>query len=553
MSAKSRYESLKTFRAHFLDIAVQCSRLTLPYLIQEEGQDGRLSTVNLETPWQSVGAKGVVTLASKLMLGLFPTQTTFFKLQLDKSAVQDELPPAAIEELEQSFAALERRVGEEINASTDRVVIHQALKHLACGGNYLLFMGKDHMRGYPLNRYVVDRDCNGNVLEIVTKETISKQVYIEELTKESEKKLIDPEYLKSRWEKEDAKDDSVNHDEDEIDVYTHVIRRDGRFFWHQEVEDNIIPSTKGNAPVKSSPWLPLRFNVVDGESYGRGRTEEFLGDLKSLEGLMQALVEGSAVTAKVLFLIDPGSVTKASTVANTPNGGIIPGKEKDITVVQVGKAMDLKTAESMAVQLGQRISEGFLVMNVRDSERTTAEEVRMTQMELESQLGGLFSLLTVELLIPYLNRKLSILQRSGKIPRLPQQVVKPVVVAGINAIGRGYDAQAMLRALTAIQTVFGPQAVQQYVDPLVATKRLFAAEGIELLGLIKTQEQVAQEKQENISIQKDLSLTNQAGALARAPLMDPTKNPDILDGNQTNQSGPDQANQAGAGSAPAVS
>ena len=56
-----------------------------------------------------------------------------------------------------------------------------------------------------------------------------------------------------------------------------------------------------------------------------------------------------------------------------------------------------------------------LVLNIRNSERTTAEEVRLTQLELEQQLGGLFSLLTVEFLTPYLNRKMLVLTRSGPI------------------------------------------------------------------------------------------------------------------------------------------
>ena len=37
-------------------------------------------------------------------------------------------------------------------------------------------MGKEGLKLYPLNRYAVDRDGNGNVIEIVTKETISKKL-----------------------------------------------------------------------------------------------------------------------------------------------------------------------------------------------------------------------------------------------------------------------------------------------------------------------------------------------------------------------------------------
>ena len=75
----------------FLDVAVQCSELTLPYLIQRD--EMRSSHKTLTQPWQSVGAKAVVTLASKLMLALLPPQTTFFKLQIADEKLGDELDP----------------------------------------------------------------------------------------------------------------------------------------------------------------------------------------------------------------------------------------------------------------------------------------------------------------------------------------------------------------------------------------------------------------------------------------------------------------------------
>ena len=65
---------------------------------------------------------------------------------------------------------------ESIAASTDRVQIFAALKHLVVTGNALLFMSKDGMKVYPLNRYVVERDGSGNIVEIVTKERVSKKL-----------------------------------------------------------------------------------------------------------------------------------------------------------------------------------------------------------------------------------------------------------------------------------------------------------------------------------------------------------------------------------------
>ena len=37
-------------------------------------------------------------------------------------------------------------------------------------------MGKDGLKHYPLQRYVVERDGNGNVIEIITKESVSRKV-----------------------------------------------------------------------------------------------------------------------------------------------------------------------------------------------------------------------------------------------------------------------------------------------------------------------------------------------------------------------------------------
>ena len=391
MSARTRYDYLSSDRSQFLEEARQASELTLPYLIQ--GHEEHISGMKqLKTPYQSVGAKACVTLASKLMLALLPVQTSFFKLQLDESQLGENFAPEMKSELDLAFAKVERIILESISASDDRVAVHQALLHLVVAGNALVFMGKKGIKVYPLNRYVVERDGNGQVIEIVTKERVAKQ-------------LIETQLPKEQLEPNRVVDEGDYGDD--VDVYTHIKRDNNRFTWHQEVNGKVVKGSQGKAPVDVNPWIALRFNTVDGEAYGRGRVGQFIGDLKSLEGLSQALVEGSAAAAKVVFTVSPSSTTKPSTLASAGNGAIIQGRPDDIGVIQVGKTADFRTAYEMVGTLSQRISDAFLILNIRQSERTTAEEVRMTQMELEQQLGGLFSLLTVDFLVPYLNKKLS--------------------------------------------------------------------------------------------------------------------------------------------------
>jgi len=511
MNARTRYDHLTSDRQHFLDIAVQCSELTLPYLIQRD--EMRPTYRQLIQPWQAVGAKGVVTLAAKLMLSLLPPQTTFFKLQLRDDKLGEDMPPEMKSELDLSFAKIERMVMDSIAASSDRVVVHQALKHLVVGGNALIFMGKDGLKHYPLNRYVVERDGNGHVIEIVTKELINKKLLPKGLVDETKPNSVVGTSL---------------HGED-VEIYTHVKLDNNRWMWHQEALDKKIPGSEGKAPKDASPWLVLRFNTVDGEGYGRGRCEEFLGDLKSLNALSQAIVEGSAAAAKVVFVVSPSSTTKPATIAQAGNGAIVQGRPEDIGVIQVGKTADFQTAMTMMQQLERRLAEAFLILNVRQSDRTTAEEVRLTQLELEQQLGGLFSLLTNEFLVPYLDRKLLVLQRSGQLPKIPKDLVSPTIVAGINALGRGQDRESLTTFITTIAQTLGPEALMQYINPDEAIKRLAAAQGIDVLNLVKSMDQQQAEQQEAMAMEEDANMMQAAPGILKAPLLDPAKNPNAGD------------------------
>ena len=507
MTARERYNELVTDRRQFLDKAVDCSELTLPYLIQDD-TSSRPTHETLNVPWQSVGAKCVVGLAAKLMLAVLPPQGSFFKLQVREDKLGEDIPPNAKSELELSLSKMERMVMDYIAASNDRVIIHQALKHLIVGGNALLFMGKDGIKNYPLNRYVVNRDGNGNVLEIVTKELISRDVLGYELPETKPNTSID---------------ETNGTHTDDVEVYTCVKLENGRWVWYQEVEGMIIPGSRSTAPKNASPWLVLTFNSVDGEQYGRGRVEEFLGDLKSLEGLSQALVEGAAAASKVIFLVSPSSTTKPATIAKAGNGAIVQGRAEDVQVVQVGKTADFSTAAQMSQTIERRLLEAFLVMNVRNAERVTAEEVRLTQLELEQQLGGIFSLLTTSFLIPYLDRTLLVLQRSNELPKLPKDFVRPAIVAGVNALGRGQDREALTMFMQTVAQTVGPEALMKYVNPMEAIKRLAAAQGIDVLNLIKTEQQMADAKEEQMQMKQNQTLLEQAGQFANSPLADPSK------------------------------
>ena len=75
----------------------------------------------------------------------------------------------------------------------------------------------------------------------------------------------------------------------------------------------------------------------------------------------------------------------------------------------------------------------------------------------------------------------------------------------------------------------GPEALMTYMNADEAIKRLAASQGIDYLNLIKSVEERNQEQAQQQQSLQQASLMHQAGQLASAPLMDPSKNPEAID------------------------
>jgi hypothetical protein len=509
--AQSRYEDLCSERAPYLEMARECTKLTLPHLLTDCGlSDG----APLPIPWQSIGAKGVNVLAAKLMLALFPINISFFKLQINDAEIAKfpEIDKEQRAAIDTSLAMMEKMVMQRVAETSDRVVLHSALKHLVATGNVLCFLGKKAIHTYPLDRYVARRDVDSNPIEVLTEELVHRS----ELPAEFQQAPMRANFISG----ENGDNELEFSNEEKVKLYTWARLKDGAWIWHQEADGKVLPNSQGRAPKGANPWLPLRFNVVDGEDYGRGRVEEFIGDLTSLEGLMKALVEGSAGAAKLVFLVSPSATLKPKTLATASNGAVLQGREGDVSTVQVGKTADFQTMLATINILTQRLSDAFLILQVRDSERTTAAEVQAVQQELNEQLGGIFGSLTTDLLIPYIHHKLYMLGKLPGIPKLPKELVFPSVVAGLNGIGRGQDRQALMEFIATLGQSLGPPAVAQFVNVTELVRRLAVSAGIDTLDLIKTEETIKEEQAAAAQQMQQQQLTAQAGQLAKSPIVE---------------------------------
>ena len=504
-TAAGRYEVLVNSRSTFDREAKESSKLTIPSLIPEQTSGTR---VKIKTPFQAVGARGVNSLSNKFLMTLLPPDTPFFKLAVDSLQLKREGQPPELEsEIDKALGTYERAIQNEIEVSNDRVAMFEALKHLVVSGNVLLYLTDKGLKVYPLSKFVCKRDEVGNVLEILTKESINPNALPVEFLEEIKKK-----------ENYDAQEM-----EDDLDIYTHIKRVNDDVFWHQECKGEKIPNTEGRSKVDVSPWMPLRFIRIDGEDYGRGYVEEYRGDLITLESLMQAIIEGAAASAKVLFLVNPNGITRAATIAKAPNGAIREGTAADISVMQVGKAGDFGVAFSAVQRIESRLEYAFLMARSvqREAERVTAAEINLMAQELENSLGGIYSILSQEFQLRYVRRRMHMLVRSGKLPKLPEKIVKPKIVTGLQGLGRGNDRNKLIEFIQTIAQALGPDVMRQYVNVDEAVKRLATSIGIDTANLVKTQEQIQAEQQ--AAAQQQLIQSLGPAALGSS-LVDPKNN-----------------------------
>jgi len=485
-TAESRWKELEQYRSAYLQRAIEASALTIPTLIPEsdmnmgQGGGGKIKALR-----QGAGARGVSSLAAKLLLALMPPTQPFFRLAIDAGKVRTwlESQPGQDEgdvmtKLDQVLSSMERQVLGRFDKLQARNAVFEALKHLIAGGNALLYVGTDAIRMYGLRSYVIDRDPEGNECEIVVREQVSER------------------YMPAREPGESTSDDEGD---DREDVYTHVTidpTADPQVEWYQEYDGAKLKGTAGFSSIESSPWIPLRLHRCAGESYGRGLVEEVIGDLQSLESLTRAIVEGSLIAARAIGLVNPNGVTRADVLARAENGAIVPGNAADVEFLQVQKNNDFSTALQTMQLIERRLQYTFLTNEAtrRDAERVTAEEIRLMAEQLEQGLGGVYSVLSSELQLPLIRRVLSLMQKEGGLPPIPDGLVEPQVTTGLEAIGRGNDKQRLTGFLQTVAASIGPEAFIQYINPAELIRRFAAADGIDTAGLVKDEQQMQSEQ-----------------------------------------------------------
>lgn len=477
----SRYKKMAQEKNFYMASAKECCKYTLPTLLSFF-EEGNKNYENVKAPYQSIGARGVNNLSSKLLTTITPVSMPMFKFVIDDEVLKNQLSNGDLlkmSEIDEALTQYGESIQRCIKASGDYAQMFEVWQLLLVSGNVLIYDPDDNsnIRVYSLRDYVLKRDRSGGVIEIIVKESVSKEsLSISLLEKLSNTQNNTP---------------SISLNEKYYDLYTQAKKVGDYFYVNQECGGILLEDSSGVYPVEACPFIPIRMYAGSGENYSRSFVSNYLGDLKSIDVLSQGTIEGAAMAAKHLYLVRPDGLTEIKDIEDTENGGVIYGRSEDIGVMQSGKGTDLRIVSEEASKIEKRLSQGFLLLDggIRNAERVTREEIKAIATELENALGGVYSVMCHSFQLPYIKRKIWKLQQLGKISPLNKNII-PIVVTGFEALGLNGDKEKLLEFMTILNQVFGSN-ILNFIDYDLFIKRLANTIGIDTKGLIKPYENVS--------------------------------------------------------------
>lgn len=419
------YTEMESERSPYLTAGREYSKMTVPYLLPMSLQ--RSQGANQHS-FQGLGAQLVNHLSNKAVLTLFPPQRSFFKADLSDAAKKTLLDEGSSQvDLVAQLAAIEEKCIKVQSKIGFRVASTEGMKHLIVAGNVCLKLpikGKGKMRAIPLSRYVVKRNLDDELTELIL---------LDEKTLESFEPRVRAAILATPKGKKFKPKDKIN-------LYTRASLKDDGFYEITQSANEIPVGQVSRLKADKLPWIVLRWNSCYGEAYGRGLVEDHAGDFFVMEFLSEARAKGMALMADIKYLVKPGGITDINHLVSSPAGEYIAGNLEDIGVLQLAKYADFTPISDALKDYERRLGQAFMMnsANRRDAERVTTYELRMDAHEMETSLGGIYSLFTETWQVP-MAMLLMITVNAG----LGNGMITPSILTGLEALGRVGDLEKL--------------------------------------------------------------------------------------------------------------
>ena len=487
----ARFRTLDSNRTSKINRSRLCASLTIPSVLPPDGWTEERS---LPQPFSSIGSRGVTALASRILSALMPlNDAPFFKFKLKSGAEPQTEISGFLETL--AFQVYNRLISKNLREN-----VYNALQHLIITGDVLFCMEDDYgFRNYRLDQYVVQRNVQGDVQEIMYLEYIA---------------LDEQDDINNLGSSRDYRMGYKT-------LYCQHLKQDDGTWETMKQDDKGDVLDQGTYEVM--PMIPLRWYAITGENYGRSHCEDILGDLTALENYTQSMLEGMAAASSFWMGVDPTGITEVDDIAAAPNGSFIAARPNEIFTISPAQTINPQiAATSQAVEnMRSEVGKAFLMNSVAmpTGDRVTATAVRMVGSELETILGGAFSSIARTLMEPIVKRTLVLMLKDEELdPRLQEQffekdgTLSVEIVTGLQALSRDTDLQKLMQMGEMVRNL-PPEAIATFKWGSYANA-LITSLGFDSRMWVKSPEETAAEQKAAQEAQMQQQMQQQTAGAA---------------------------------------
>jgi hypothetical protein len=414
--------------------------------------------------------------------------------------------------MDEQFYLFEQFIMDQLAPTNMRAATQLIYRHLLTIGDCLLYMDDDlNFRVFRADQYVVMREHEGDWREIVVKEFMDPNLH--------------PELPKAGPSGIDTREPPAWSAHQKFEpLFTKIIKRpDGSVEITQEWRDQKL----GKPIVEEvTPWMPLRWSGLVGEPYGISHVEDSFGDIRCLDGLSKALIDGAALNAEYRWGVNPNGFTEMQDLLDSMNGDWVPAMPNDVFPIQFQNAAQIQTTLAAVTYYEQKIGRRFLMNSAvqPEGERVTARQVSLIAQELEGQLGGVLSMAAREIQEPVIRRAIHVMHKKKQLPdfivnEIEAQggVIALRMRAGLEILNREAEREKLDGAIERMRNL-PPQALEVFEWTEIA-RDWWQSLGLTTKGRVKTREQLAQERaaaQQQQMAMMQMQMAGQAGVQAAA-------------------------------------
>jgi hypothetical protein len=307
----------------------------------------------------------------------------------------------------------------------------------------------------------------------------------------------------------------------------------------------------GGGSYEVSPYVLLRWASVSGENYGRSHCEDVIGDIKTLEGFTEGLINGIAAASIFWQGVDPTGITELDDISGSPTGSFVSSRPNEVFTISPAATMNpqISSTQTGVEVMRREIGRAFLMdsASMPKGERVTATAVRMIGQELEHVLGGAFSSIARDLMEPIVQRAVFIMTTTEQIDTRIEKlfttdgILGVAIVTGLQALSRDTDLQKLMQMGEMVRNLPEQAAAMFKWDEY--GKALVSAIGFNASQWIKSEEDVRQEQLKMAQAQADIQSEAETSKMVNTKLAEGTMNAAMQDIEKSGGQGIQQALQ----------